>query len=71
MNVDAGFHHRFDDGIDLFFGGFSCMATIIACSLSRASLRQCGVAPAGCAWAFLSDANSFLCRARITSMMRS
>ena len=58
---------------------FSCIATIIASSLSPALLRLCRgptshSAPDSAlwaAWAFLSDANSFLCKARITSMIRS
>ena len=74
MNTDSGFHHGIDDGIDLLFGGFflhrydHCLFPVSGASDSAWAPVPW---PSACAWAFLSDANSFFCKARITSRMRS
>ena len=75
MHTDSGFHHRVDHSIDLLFGGLllhcndHCLFPVSGASGLRhaCAWRRCAVL----ARAFLSDANSFLCKARITSMMRS
>src|SRR5208337_4019363 len=86
MDINASLFHRFDDGIDLFFGGSflhgydHCLFPVSGASdLVSAPVPWPGAKsppapcadPDVCARAFLSDANSSLCRARITSMMRS
>ena len=86
MHVDAHFFHGDDDGIDLFFGGFllhcdnHCLFPVSdALGVPRRSVAgfaasaawPCSLPSDWAAWAFFSEANSFLCNARITSMMRS
>ncbi len=84
MDVDPCFLHHVDDGIYLFFGGLllhgydHCFVPVSGASAPvpwpDGSLPRL-VSDAGdadeAARAFLSDANSFLCKARITSIMRS
>jgi hypothetical protein len=68
--VDASLDHAFDDGVDLFFG---CVFLHCYDHCLFPVSGDCTPAswPAAAAWAFLWLANSFLCKARMTSMMRS
>src|ERR1700678_1163824 len=57
MYIDPCFLHRFDDGTNLFFGGFflHCYEhRLFPVAASEAPVPGTGC----CAWAFLSDANS-------------
>ena len=70
MDVDPRLLHHFDDGIYLFFGSLLLHGYnhfLFPVSGASAPVPW----PGATARAFLSDANSFLCRDRITSMMRS
>ena len=75
VHVHTGFFHHFDDAVDLIFGSAflhgdnHCLFPVSGVSAPAA---WPGRRPSDwAAWAFLSLANSFLCRDRITSMMRS
>src|ERR1700692_2516692 len=81
VNADAGLHHHLNHEVNLLFGGlllhgnnhFSFPVSG-ADPGSPATDPCCSVGGAPVPWpmrAFLSEANSFLCSARITSMMRS
>src|SRR6266702_3921191 len=73
VDVDSCFHHHIDHCIDLFFGGLLLHCydhCFVPVSGASAPVSWPCSSPWR-AWAFLSDANSFLCRARITSMIRS
>ncbi len=84
MNVDSCFHHGIDHCVDLLFGGIllhrydhcafpvsGVFAPVPWPDESPPRPEPVAGDPDVIAWAFLSDANSLLCRARITSMMRS
>ena len=70
MYVDARLLHHFDDGKYLFFGSF-LLHRYDHCFFPVSGALAPLPWPGSTVRAFLSDANSSLCRARITSMMRS
>src|SRR5579862_144005 len=74
VNIHSCFHHGADHCVDLLFGGLLLHGDYhfpFPVSDAGPGTGASAAWPGSLALAFLSDANSSLCRARITSMMRS